>query len=283
MGAIVRSDEIFLEMERRDQQQIVAAATGEVIGELMYKVKGKNAISWAGINHICFFMGDIEIDQWVEWDRIVMFEDRVYWSATVRARNTKYNLSSLGTAECPELQKIYDLDDNKEKIPDPQHPGKFKSHLEPDEHCRRKSLSKAQRNAKRAVIPEALLKKWLQYFQDMRTGKEVVPPGQPKVVESTQEPPKKTEKKAPDKDEKSTQAALKQGKVTTSTVDYNLKAANVTEDMVGKAFEEEGFIVVEPVRELVDQEHYLIFGVLEPMGAQWEMKGLIGRWVIEKR
>ena len=66
MGELVRQTDIFLEMDRRDQQQIVAALTGEVIGDLMYRVQGKDAISWAGINHICFFMGDIEVDKWVE-------------------------------------------------------------------------------------------------------------------------------------------------------------------------------------------------------------------------
>ena len=193
MGAIVQSD-IFMELDRKDQQQIVAAMTGDVIGELMYQVKGKDAISWAGINHICFFMGDIGVDEWVQWERIEMFGDRVYWCATVRAQNTKYGLSSLGTAECPELKKIYDLDDNKERIPVPGKPGESQFHLEPDEHCRRKALSKAQRNAKRAVIPEALLKKWLGYFRDKKNNLDVSPPGQPKYVDAdykVKDPPKK--------------------------------------------------------------------------------------------
>jgi len=300
MGEIVKSDEIFLEMDRRDQQQIVAAATGEVIGELMYKVKGKNAISWAGINHICFFMGDIEVDPWIEWDRIVMFGDRVYWSATVRARNTKYNLASLGTAECPELQKIYDLDEKKNRIPIPGKPGEFKSHLEPDEHCRRKSLSKAQRNAKRAVIPEALLKQWLTYFQDKKTGKKVDPPGQPKVVEAeykmedekkdkktekkrtSKKTEKKAEKKTPEKPEKK-EMQLSLGTVDVDTVAFNLKAAGISEDTV-IALEQGDNVIVDPTRELTEEEIYKISGVLEDVGAVFEEKGYYEQqWKIKKK
>ncbi len=296
MGEIVKSDEIFLEMDRRDQQQIVAAATGAVIGELMYKVKGKNAISWAGINHICFFMGDIGIDDWVLWERIEMFGDRVYWSATVRARNTKYNLASLGTAECPELQKIYDRDDKGQQIPDPNRPGEFKSHLEPDEHCRRKALSKAQRNAKRAVIPEALLKQWLKYFQDKKTGKKVNPPGQPKYVDSTQKPPdkktdkevdtkkkvatkKKAEKKTPEKPKKETQLSL--GRVDVDTVTLNLKATGF-EDLVWVT-ENRETVVVEPKRKLSEEEIYKISGVLEDVKGMFEETGDYGQWNIPRK
>ncbi|GAH92984.1 unnamed protein product, partial [marine sediment metagenome] len=41
--AMVPKSEIFLMMDVMDQQQIVAAATGDVIEDLVYKVKGKTA------------------------------------------------------------------------------------------------------------------------------------------------------------------------------------------------------------------------------------------------
>ncbi|GAI37822.1 unnamed protein product, partial [marine sediment metagenome] len=179
MGEIVPKSEIFMQMDVMDQQQIVAAATGEVIDELVYKVKGQTAISWMGINHICFFMGDIAVDDWVQWERVEMFGDRVYWSATVRARNDKYGLSSLGTAEAPELADTHVVDDKGGWVKNPD--GSWKMTLREDPHCRRKALSMAQRNGKRAVIPAAVLKKWLEYFLELKKGKILNPPFQPKT------------------------------------------------------------------------------------------------------
>ena len=192
---IIEKQTVFMELDLLDQQQIVAAATGEVIDELVYKVKGKNAISWAGINHISFFMGDIEVDDWVQWERIEMFGDRVYWSATIRARNTKYGLSSLGTAEAPELADTYVLDDENKRVKDLD--GNWKMTTREDPHCRRKALSMAQRNGKRAVMPAVVLEKWLGYFLDLKKGEKVDPPFQPKYVESTQTVKKEPEKKKP--------------------------------------------------------------------------------------
>lgn len=187
----VEPKDFFIELERRDQQQIVMRALGDVVDELFYEVHGKKSLSFEGINTAAFFMGDIEVDEWVEWEKIEMFGDRIYWSATVRARNTKYNIASLGTAEDPELMDVYDRDEKNQKIPDPDRPGEFKTHLEPDEFCRRKALSKAQRNAKRAVMPTAVLSKWLQYFIDLQLfkraptlrGKPVIP-FKPKTVDA---------------------------------------------------------------------------------------------------
>lgn len=200
----IEKREVFAEMDRLDQQQIILAATGEVITELVYRVHGRDGISWAGINHICFFMGDIKVEPWVEWDLIEM-HGRKYWSATVRAVNEKYNLASLGTAEAPEFMDIYDRDERNQKIPDPARKGEFKTHLEPDEFCRRKALSMAQRNAKKAVIPAAVLGKWLGYFLDLKAGKEVEPPFQRRVVEAeyreVEKPPERRipPKRAPEK------------------------------------------------------------------------------------
>jgi len=195
--AIVPKSEIFLQMDILDQQQIVAAATGAVIEALVYKVKGKTAISWAGINHISFFMGDIEVDDWVQWDKITMFGDRVYWAATIRARNMKYGLSSLGTAEAPELADTHVVDDKGKWVKNPD--GSWEMTLREDPHCRRKALSMAQRNGKRAVIPAAVLEKWLEYFLNLRKGKIVDPPFQPKYVDSTASTQKQPEKKTTEK------------------------------------------------------------------------------------
>ncbi len=287
MGEIVKS-EIYMQMDVLDQQQIVAAATGEVIDELVYKVKGKTAISWAGINHISFFMGDIGVDDWVQWERITMFEGRVYWSATIRAQNTKYGLSSLGTAEAPELADTHVVDDEGRWVKAPD--GSWEMTLREDPHCRRKALSMAQRNGKRAVMPAAVLKKWLEYFLKLKKGESVDPPFQPKFVESTQLPPKKAEKKrAPRKKKekkdpaKSKQASLVEGSVTVETVKYTLHGAGIGEDMVGDPREEGDLIVVEAARAMEDADHYKIFAALEPMGAEWREVGHFGQWELKKK
>ncbi|GAH54717.1 unnamed protein product, partial [marine sediment metagenome] len=64
--------------------------------------------------------------------------------------------------------------------------GSWKMTLREDPHCRRKALSMAQRNGKRAVMPAAVLKKWLEYFLKIKKGETVDPPFQPKYVDSKQ-------------------------------------------------------------------------------------------------
>ncbi len=270
--------EIFMRMDLMDQQQIVAAATGEVIDELVYKVKGKTAISWMGINHICFFMGDIGIDDWVQWERIIMFGDRVYWSATIRANNDKYGLSSLGTAEAPEMADTHVVDDKGGWVKNPD--GSWKMTLREDPHCRRKALSMAQRNGKRAVIPAAVLKKWLEYFLEIKKGKIVSPPFQPKFVESTQrQPEKKTVKKTSEKKKEKKKVQLSLGSVNVSVINYNLKPLGVIDD-VDVSEEDDGFYIV-PSAGLAGDDYDQVNETLADMGAEWlEDRKL---WIIRKK
>lgn len=206
--AIVPKSEVFLEMDRQDQLQIVAEAMGEVVEELVYVVQGKKGLSYKGVNLIAFYMGDIGVDPWVDWQQIQM-EGQMYWSATVRGCNERYNLTALGTAEVPEQMDVYDRDEKGGKIPDGR--GGFKSHLEFDRFCRRKALSMAQRNAKRAVMPEAMIKKWLDYFWDKKQGRDVEPPFKPKSVDADFTVIEKEGKKKPKKKKERKQAALKPG------------------------------------------------------------------------
>jgi len=202
--AIVPKSEVFLEMDRQDQLQIVAEAMGDVVEELVYVVQGKKGLSYKGVNLIAFYMGDIGVEPWVDWQQIQM-DNQMYWSATVQGYNKRYNLTALGTAEVPEQMQVYDRNEKGGKIPDGR--GEFKSHLEFDRFCRRKALSMAQRNAKRAVMPEAMIKKWLDYFWDKKQGRDVKPPFKPKAVdadftviekEGKKKPKKKLGKKKPE-------------------------------------------------------------------------------------
>ena len=290
MGAIVpRGEEhlVFQEMDLRDQQQIVLAATGDVIDDLIYTVHGRDAISWAGVNHVAFWMGDIEVDDDPTWEQITMFGDRVYWSVTVRARNTRYGLSSLGTAESPELMEVYDRDEKGGKVPDPERPGDYKIHLEPDPHCRRKALGMAQRNAKRAVMPAAVLTKWLGYFKELkeyRDGKlneEPQPPFKPKVVEARYKVKPREERKEGNKRPAATPGSppsLSPGsKITEDHIRYKLRAVGYGAGILVVKREGKGFSVT-PQRELLDEEHYFVNALLVQLGATWTDSGMYGRW-----
>ena len=293
MSVMVAKEKAFLEMDRRDQQQIVLSYLGEVVDELFYEVEGRKGLSWQGINTVCYYMGDIKVERWVQWDRIEM-HGQEYWSATVRAVNERYNLASLGTAEGPLMKKVYDRDEKKQRIPDGR--GGFKAHLEPSEHCRRIALSKAQRNAKRAVIPEPLLIKWLEYFiayLEFIKGKieeKPEPPIKPKITEAEyevilkpsekREPPRRP--KPTPKREPTKKGQIKLGrKLDLGVIEYNLKALGFGEVDYG-CWEEGGEIVVEPARELDDEEHYKIDETLRDMGAVWEDAGHRGMWRIPK-
>jgi hypothetical protein len=291
MGEMVPRDDqqVFIEMDRRDQQQIVMAATGEVIDELIYTVRGRDAISWAGINHIAFWMGDIEVDKDPIWERITMFGDQVYWSVTVRARNTRYGLSSLGTAEAPELMEVYDKDEKGGKVPDGS--GGYRTHLEPDPHCRRKALGMAQRNAKGAVMPRAVLTSWLSYFKRLKehmTGKlkeEPEPPFKPKVVEADYQVRPGPRGKGEEKPRSKTgpPPGLAPGSsVTEEHIRYKLQAAGYGEALT-PVRAEGGFFVVEPTRMLNDQEHYYVNAALVTLGATWVEDGGNGRWKVPGR
>jgi len=149
---IVPAHKVFLEMERRDEDQILAELRGKVVEEYVYRVEGRLGISYAGINEICYRMKHIHVEPWVMWD-----EDEKYYYATVRAINTVEDISALGLGQQPKLMKVYDRDPRGRRLET--------SHLEEDRFAKTKALSKAQRNAKKAVIPLTTIKVFIDKFQ----------------------------------------------------------------------------------------------------------------------
>lgn len=109
-----------------------------------------------------------------------------------------------------------------------------------------------------------------------------------KTVKSTQKPAKKkaskkTEKKTPEKKTEKKAVQLSLGKVNVDTVALNLKAAGIPEDTV-IALEQGDHVIVDPTRELTEEEIYKISGVLEDVGAVFEEKGYYEQqWKIEKK
>lgn len=282
MGELAKQD-YFTELDRRDQEQIIMEATGEASKELFYDVQGKKGLSYEGVNTVTFFMGDIETETWFQREKVEL-NGQVFWSTTVRAVNKTFSLAALGTAEVPEMMDVYDVDPKtKKRIQNED--GSFKMHKEFDRFCLRKSLSMAQRNAKRAVMPTPMLKKFLEFFVKRAGGdtKAEIPYNPRKIssdykVLPDQEGGEERKEKTPPPPAKGFQL----GKVNLDIIAYNLKALGYGEKDV-TVFEERESMIVEPARDISEAEHYKISGTLEPMGATWEEVGYRGRWRIPKK
>ena len=203
----------------------------------------------------------------------------------------------------PEKMEVHDLDDNKKWVKNPD--GSWKMHLEFDRFCRRKALSMAQRNAKKAVMPEGMLEAFLKYYIRRAAGeKDLQPPFNPKKIpadykvlpdqaggedrkEKTPTPAKETPELKGKPADTSGQIDVKKPQpykrpLTKGVVEYNLKAFGYGEKDT-TVFEERESVIVEPARDLSEAEHYKISGTLEPMGATWEGVGYRGRWRIPKK
>lgn len=130
----------------------------------------------------------------------------------------------------------------------------------PDPFSLQKAMSKSQRNAIRPLLPEEMLKTWITKFLEMRR------PARKQVKAAQPEP----------------QPRIKPGKrMSKKIIEYNLKAVGFGEDDLAVLEQVDSFII-EPARNLADEEHYKINGALEELGAVWEMVGYRGRWRIPK-
>jgi len=258
MGDLVKQD-YFTELDRRDQEQIIMEATGEVSKELFYDVNGKKGLSYVGVNTVTFFMGDIETEPWFQRDKVVL-NDQVFWSTTVRAVNTTFNLASLGTAEVPEMMDVYDLDPKTHKRVQNED-GSYKMHKEFDRFVLRKSMSMAQRNAKRAVMPTPMLQKFLEYFVKRAAGdtKAEIPYNPRKLPADYRVLPDNVG------------GASSKKPLTKGVVEYNLKALgpNFLEILEVVEYEAELMIAAKPGIGLQEQDQYKIDSILQSLGAIW--------------
>lgn len=169
---LAQSNENFLLMDASDEQQIMMQLRGEIVDELYYDVNGKKGLSIGGVNLMSQYIGDIFIEPGSS--RVTYDPDTEEYFAEVIAVNRAKRISSLGTATQEKYMTVYDRDERKQKIPDGE--GGFKTHREYDKFARTKALSKAERNAKRKVIPEPLLVAYLDYFIQVKQGKKVPRP-----------------------------------------------------------------------------------------------------------
>lgn len=147
-------------LDKRDEEQILAEIKGNIITEMFYSfpMDGRTVtgVSWVGTKEIARQYGGIALD-FVRVDET----DEAY-IAVVKATDKRTETSLLGTALQPKLMKVKGVE-------------------KPDRFAYTKAVSKAQRNAIRAIIPERFL---IEMYEAFKKGEPSKPRKPRKKVES---------------------------------------------------------------------------------------------------
>jgi len=148
-GDIV-SQQPFREMELRDEAQILAEMEGKYLDEFVYQIKQGNrtvtGLSKAGVFEIAYRMGNIKVN-------LVKLEDTGdQYLVVCEATDSERGNTRLGVSTQSKTLKRRDGSE------------------EPDKFALQKAMSKAQRNAMRALMPEEMLKVWIETFLGLKTG-----------------------------------------------------------------------------------------------------------------
>ncbi len=149
----------FLEMEKRDEQQIQAEIMGNVIEEMTYKFKSGNrivtGISWIGIKEIARRHKNIDVE-------LVDLKDTPEaYIAVVKAKDIEKGTGILGVSS---QSKILKRRDGSEEL---------------DPFAVQKAMSKAQRNAIRSLLPESYFKAIFAELSNTQGNK-----SNPRIIES---------------------------------------------------------------------------------------------------
>jgi len=139
-----KKDEEFVLMERRDEAQILEELKGHYLEEFVYSFEqaGRRVIglSWAGVKECAYRLGGIA----VEHCEVLDVGDA--WRCIAKAVNKADGSSRWGACQQPKTIK-------------------YRSGGEaPDEFALQKAVSKAQRNAIRALLPEVFIKTMIDRF-----------------------------------------------------------------------------------------------------------------------
>lgn len=137
------------EIERRDDNQILASLAGEAIKEYAYRFndsKGRliTGLSWTGIKEIAAQRGNIIVQD------ADISESDDYIRVVIKATDLNRNVSVFGGCHQPKKMRV--------------NVGQGQYEFVPDEFYFQKALSKAQRNAIKSLLPTTLLTKMLQAY-----------------------------------------------------------------------------------------------------------------------
>ncbi len=142
--APVHDAEVFLVMEKRDEAQIVAALEGRYIEEFVYEFMqgGKKVVglSWIGIQEASREYGGIQCPV----DKMILEESDTEISVTLEAYDIKTGSIRIGHSTQPKKMRLTS--------------GKYID----DAFAKQKAISKGQRNAIRPLLPQTLLKQWIE-------------------------------------------------------------------------------------------------------------------------
>ncbi len=157
------------EIERRDDNQILASLAGEAIKEYAYRFtdsKGRliTGLSWAGIKEITQQRGNIVVQD------VDIQDQEDYIRVVIRAADLDRNVSVFGGCHQPKKMRV--------KADD----GSYT--LVPDDFCFQKALCKAQRNAFKSLLPITLLTRMMEAYlgkgppakREMKPGLVTTPP-----------------------------------------------------------------------------------------------------------
>lgn len=127
--------EDFKEIERRDEEQILADLHGKAIDKLFYEFtqSGREvvALSWSGVKYFALQLGHITVEE------VKLDETSESYKAIAWAYSKDRDLRVMGAAE---QSKFLSYGDKKK-----------------DEFALAKCVSKAQRNALRNLLPETMI------------------------------------------------------------------------------------------------------------------------------
>ena len=155
-------------LDQRDEDQILAEIKGNIISEMFYsfQLDGKTVtgVSWVGTKEIARQYGCIDLDF------IRVDETDTDYVAVVKAKDTRTGTSLLGTAMQPKIMTT-------------------KGGEKPDRFAYTKAVSKAQRNAIRAIIPERFLLEMYEAFKKSDTTPRVRVRADAIVIEPNTQPP----------------------------------------------------------------------------------------------
>jgi len=133
----------FQQLDRLDEEQILAEMQGAVLDTYVYSFKSGGrqvtGLSWAGVKAVAAKMGSVQVDL------LQLTPGEGGWTCVVKA-TAPDGSSRIGAAEQP-----YEMDTKRGPQPDP--------------FALPKCVSKAQRNAIRALLPESLITEMVRMYQ----------------------------------------------------------------------------------------------------------------------
>lgn len=262
----------FMLMEAADNAQILAELDGQMLKAMVYRVKGKDRLSYAGAKFAAIKLENIHVKETI----ITYNKELDQFEASALALNENINITLPGFAEQPRLMKVWD---NKQKN---------ESHLEVDEFARRKAAGKAVRNALMAVMPANHIAAYMRAAIEkgnIKTIKTVeveqVPAKKPKA--RVGDPPRRTPPKPVAEKPKPQEEApeISEPPSSLDEIEYRLRDHISDFDGTIKLGERPDAYRVYKVRHLGDDEFRMISDWIAQLGGLWSKEE--NCWKIQKR